>query len=452
VTRLLIDACDVVATMDDAGTEIVGGSVLVEAGAIAWVGSGAPPSEPDERLDGRGTIAIPGLVNTHHHLFQTLTRARAQDHGLFDWLVTLYPVWAELDAAWAREAALVGLAELALSGCTTTSDHHYLFPRGRTGVLEATIDAAREIGMRFHPTRGSMDLGVSQGGLPPDDVCQDLDALLLATEEAVRRFHDPSPGAMVRIAVAPCSPFSVSERLMRESAELARRLGVRLHTHLAETLDEEAYCRERYGRRPAELMDDWGWLGDDVWLAHCVHLADSDIRRIAGSGTGVAWCPGSNLRLGAGIAPARALLDAGATLGLGVDGSASNDAGNLADEVRRAMLVTRGAGGAASMSAREALRVATRGGAACLGRDDIGSIEPGKRADLALFRTDGLATVGADADPLAALALCRPERVRHLVVEGRPVVQDGILQTASEAAIARDGHRTARAIAAGAGR
>ncbi len=452
MTRLLIEACDVVVTMDDAGTEIAGGSILIDDGAISWVGGGAPPAEADERLDGRGTVAIPGLVNAHHHLFQTLTRSRAQDHGLFDWLVALYPVWGELDAEWARVATLVGLAELALSGCTTTTDHHYLFPRGRDGVLEATIDAARELGIRFHPTRGSMDLGASQGGLPPDDVCQDLDEILVETEEAVRRFHDPAPGAMVRIAIAPCSPFSVSERLMRESAALARRLGVRLHTHLAETLEEEAYCRERYGRRPTELMDAWGWLGDDVWLAHCVHLDDGDIRRIAGSGAGVAWCPSSNLRLGAGVAPARTLLDAGGKVGLGVDGSASNDAGDLAAEVRQALLVTRGVHGAASISAREALRVATRGGAGCLGRDDIGSIEAGKRADLALFPADGLATAGADADPVAALVLCRPGRVRHLLVDGRFVVRDGTLATGDESEIAREGHRTAAAIAGGAAR
>ncbi|MGZ8623661.1 MAG: 8-oxoguanine deaminase [Actinomycetota bacterium] len=452
MTRLLIDACDVVVMMDDAGTEIVGGSVLLDDGAIAWVGSGAPPAEPDERLDARGTVAIPGLVNTHHHLFQTLTRSWAQDRSLFDWLVTLYPVWGGLDAAWARTAALVGLAELALSGCTTTTDHHYLFPRGRDGVLEATIAAAGELGIRFHPTRGSMDLGVAHGGLPPDEVCQDTDEILAETEAAVESFHDPAPGAMLRIAVAPCSPFSVSERLMRESAVLARRLGVRLHTHLAETLEEEAYCRARYGRRPTELMDEWGWLGDDVWLAHCVHLDDEDIRRIVRSGAGVAWCPSSNLRLGAGVAPARAVLNAGGTVGLGVDGSASNDAGNLAAEVRQALLVTRGVRGATSISAREALRVATRGGAACLGRDDIGSIEAGKRADLALFPVDGLATAGADADPVAGLVLCRPERVRHLVVEGRFVVRDGILETGDEAAIALDGHRTATAIAEGAGR
>ncbi|HEX6843547.1 MAG TPA: 8-oxoguanine deaminase [Actinomycetota bacterium] len=449
MSHVLVESCDVVVTMDDAGTEIAGGSVLLRDGVIAWVGSGAPPVVPDDRVDGRGTVAIPGLVNTHHHLFQSLTRARAQDRGLFDWLVELYPTWARLDADWARTAALVGLAELALSGCTTSADHQYLFPRGRAGVLEATVAAAAEIGLRFHPTRGSMDLGAAQGGLPPDDVVEDLDEILAATEAAVTRFHDPGLGAMVRIAVAPCSPFSVTERLMRESATLARRLGVRLHTHLAETVEEEDYCRERYGRRPAELMEEWGWLGDDVWLAHCVHLNAADVARIAAAGAGVSWCPSSNLRLGAGGAPAPALLDAGATVGLGVDGSASNDAGDLAAEVRQALLLTRAAHGAGALSAREALRVATRGGAACLGRDDIGSIEVGKRADLALFPVDGLATAGAEVDPVAALVLCRPGRVRHLLVEGRAVVRDGVLRTADEAAIAQAGHRAGRALAEG---
>ena len=409
MTRLLIDACEVVVTMDDAGTEIAGGSILIEDGAIAWVGGGAPPAQADERLDGRGTIAIPGLVNTHHHLYQTLTRSRAQDDGLFDWLVALYPVWGELDAEWARVATRVGLAELALSGCTTTTDHHYVFPRGRDGVLEAKIDAARELGIRFHPTRGSMDLGASQGGLPPDDVCQDLDEILVETEEAVRRFHDPAPGSMLRIAIAPCSPFTVTERLMRESAALARRLGVRLHTHLAETLDEEAYCLERFGRRPIELMDEWGWLGDDVWFAHCVHLDEGDVRRIAETGAGVAWCPTSNLRLGAGIAPARALLDAGGKVGLGVDGSASNDAGDLAAEVRQAMLVSRGVHGAGvALGARGAARGHARRRRmprARRHRLDRGRQARRPRAVPGRRPRDA----GADADPVAALVMCRPD-------------------------------------------
>lgn len=447
MTRLLVETCEVVATMDEPGTEIAGGSVLIEDGMIVWVGAGAPPSPPDERLDGAGTVAIPGLINTHHHLFQTLTRARAQDKILFDWLVELYPVWAGLDEEWVRTSTLVGLAELALSGCTTTTDHHYLFPRGRSGVLEASVAAAAEIGLRFHPTRGSMDLGTSRGGLPPDEVCQEIDEILAETEDAIDRLHDPSPGSMVRVGVAPCSPFSVSEELMRESAELARRRGVRLHTHLAETLEEEAFCRERFALRPTELMEEWGWLGSDVWLAHCVHLNEKDARRIAESGSGVAWCPSSNLRLGAGFAPARALLDAGGVVGLGVDGSASNDAGNLGAEIRQALLITRGVSGASSMSAREALQVATTGGASCLGRDDLGSIEQGKRADLALFPVDDVATAGSDADLVASVVLCEPRRVRHLIVEGRVIVRDAELRTADEHEIAAQGHRAARRIA-----
>jgi cytosine/adenosine deaminase-related metal-dependent hydrolase len=456
VSRLLIEGCEVVVTMDDAGTELAGGSILIEDGVVAWVGSGSPPgadgADGAERLDGRGTVAIPGLVNTHHHLYQTLTRARAQDQGLFGWLRELYPVWAGVDAEWERAAARVSLAELVLSGCTTTTDHHYLFPPGRAGILEAEIEAARELGIRFHPCRGSMDLGQSGGGLPPDSVVEETDDALAATEEAVTRHHDSQPGSMLRIAVAPCSPFSVTERLMRESAGLARRLGVRMHTHIAETLDEEAFCVETFGRRPLELLDDWGWLGSDVWLAHGVHLDDKDVRRVAETGTGVAWCPTSNLRLGSGIAPAVALLRERATVGLGVDGSASNDAGNLLAEVRQALLVSRARGVSTGLSAREVLRVATRGGGACLGRDDVGSLEPGKRADVALFSVDDLSHAGGEVDPVAAVVVCGPVRPRHLLVEGRPVVRDGRLATADEQDIAAEGHRVAREIAAGAPR
>jgi cytosine/adenosine deaminase-related metal-dependent hydrolase len=445
---LLIDSCEVVVTMDDAGTEIPGGSILVEDGEVAWVGSGTPPNaEGADLLDGRGTVALPGLVNTHHHLYQTLTRVRATEEGLFGWLTELYPVWAGLDAEWERAAAAVGLTLLALSGCSTTTDHHYVFPAGEEGLLEAEIDAAAEIGLRFHPCRGSMDLGKSAGGLPPDSVCQDADTILDHTQAVVRRFHDPAPGSMLRIAIAPCSPFSATQRLMEDSAELARALGVRLHTHIAETLDEDAFCQERFGLRPLELLDEWGWLGDDVWLAHCVHLSEKDIRRVADTGTGVAWCPSSNLRVGSGIAPARALLDESAIVGLGVDGPASNEAGNLLAEVRQGMLVARAGGYPKAMTARDALRVATRGGAACLGRDDIGSLEPGKRADVALVGVDGLGFAGAEADLVAAVAHCDPRRVRHLIVEGRPVVSEDRLVNADEQAIAREGRRVARTIA-----
>jgi len=427
---------------------MAGGSIVIEDGVVAWVGSGSPPggagaegADGAERLDGRGTVAVPGLINTHHHLYQTLTRARAQDQGLFGWLRELYPVWAGVDAEWERAAARASLAELALSGCTTTTDHHYLFPPGRPGILEAEIEAARQLGLRFHPCRGSMDLGESRGGLPPDSVVEDTDEALAATEEAVTRHHDPGPGSMLRIAVAPCSPFSVTERLMRESAELARRLDVRMHTHIAETLEEEAFCVETFDRRPLELLDDWGWLGSDVWLAHCVHLDDKDIRRVAETGTG-----------GSGIAPAVALLREGAAIGLGVDGSASNDAGNLLAELRQALLVSRARGASEGLSAREVLRVATRGGAACLGRDDLGSLEPGKRADVALFAVDDLSHAGGNVDPVAAVVLCGPARPRHLLVEGRPVVRNGRLATAEEDDIAAEAHRVARRIAVGTAR
>jgi cytosine/adenosine deaminase-related metal-dependent hydrolase len=452
MSRLLIESCEVVATMDDAGTEIAGGSILIEDGAIAWVGSGPSPETPDETIDGRGAVAIPGLVNAHHHLYQVLTRARAREQGLFGWLTELYPVWAGVDVEWEAAAASVGLAELALSGCTTAADHHYVFPMGVAGLLEAEIDAAARLGLRFHPCRGSMDLGESAGGLPPDSVVQDTETILAETEEAIARHHDPSPGSMLRIGVAPCSPFSATERMIKESVELARRGDVRLHTHIAETLDEERFCLEQTGRRPIELLDDLGFLGPDVWLAHCVHLSPDDMRRISDTGTGVAWCPSSNLRLGSGIAPAAKLVQEGTTVGLGVDGSASNDTGNLLAEVRQGLLVQRAGGDPGAMTAREVLRIATRGGAACLGRDDIGSLEAGKRADVALFDVDALAFAGAQADLVAALAMCATQRVRDLFVEGRAVVRHARLVTADEESIATEGRRVARAILEGAGR
>jgi cytosine/adenosine deaminase-related metal-dependent hydrolase len=445
VTRLLIDSCEVVVTVDDRGTEVAGGSILVEDGAISWVGSGDPPADPDERLDGRGTVAVPGLVNTHHHLYQTLTRARARDRGLFGWLVELYPLWAGVDEEWERAAARVGLAHLALAGCSTTTDHHYVHPAGAGDLLGVEIDSARELGLRFHPCRGSMDLGEKDGGLPPDSVVETTDDALSASEDAVRRFHDASVGSMLRIAIAPCSPFSVTERLMRDSAELARRHGVLLHTHLAETQDEERFCLERFGRRPLELMDDWGWLGPDVWFAHAVHLDEKDVRRVADTSSGVASCPSSNLRLGAGIAPVRSLVDEGARVGLGVDGPASNEASDLFGEIRQAMLVSRAVGPERGLSEREALRLATRGGADVLGRDDVGSIETGKRADLALFPVDGLEQAGT-SDVVAGLLMGRTQWVRHLLVEGRYVVRDGELVTADQDEIVREGRRVARRV------
>ena len=451
MSAILIRGCDAVVTMDDAGTELSGGSLLLRDGVIAWVGRddapGAPEAGDAEVIDGAGMVAIPGLINAHHHLYQSLTRVRAQEQGLFGWLRELYPVWAGLTADWMRAAARAGLAELALSGCSTTTDHHYVFPNGVTGVLDAEVDVARELGLRFHPCRGSMDLGRSDGGLPPDAIVEDTDDILGHTEDAVRRLHDPSPGSMLRVAVAPCSPFSATRRLMEESQALARRLGVRLHTHIAETLDEERFCRESFGLRPVELLDELGWLGPDVWLAHCVHLNADDVGRIARTRTSVAWCPTSNLRLGSGLAPARELLDAGAVVGLAVDGSASNDSGDMLAEVRQAMLVARGRSGPAAMSARDALRVATRGSAGCLGRDDIGSLQVGKRADVVLFDLANLAYAGAEADPVAALVYCRPQRASHLFVDGRPVVRDGELVTADEGEIGRTARRLGLTIA-----
>ena len=430
-----------VATMDDAGTELDGGWVLVRDGLVQAVGDGERP-EAEETVDLGGALVTPGLVNTHHHLYQTLTRARAQEQNLFGWLRELYPVWAGIDAESEHAAARTGLAELALSGCTTVFDHHYVFPRGVAGLIEAEVAAARELGIRIVASRGSMDLGESDGGLPPDSLVEELDAVLADTERLVGELHEPGPGARVQIAVAPCSPFSVTRRLLEESAALARRLGLPLHTHLAETVEEDAYCLELYGCRPVEYLEQLGWLGEEVWCAHCVHLSAADVAAFAAAGVGVAHCPTSNLRLGAGVAPVRDLLDAGVRVGLGVDGSASNERGDLGLEVKQALLVARGRGGAEALTAREALRLGTRGGAAVLRRDDLGSIEPGKCADLAVWRTDGLELGGAD-DLVAGWVLSGPHRVDRLVVGGEEVVRDGRLLNADETEIAREHRRQA---------
>jgi cytosine/adenosine deaminase-related metal-dependent hydrolase len=427
-----------VVTMDDAGAEHESGWILVDDGFVSSVGAGAPPAA-DETVDLGGALVTPGLVNTHHHLYQTLTRARAQEADLFTWLKTLYPVWGEVDAEAEYAAARTGLAELALSGCTTAFDHHYVFPRGRSGLVEAELQAARELGVRIVASRGSMDLGESQGGLPPDALVEDADAALADTER-LAALHEPGPGARTQIVVAPCSPFSVTTELMRESAELARRLGLRLHTHLAETVEEEDYCREIFGCRPVEYLERVGWVADDVWCAHCVHLSAEDIAAFGRSGTGVAHCPTSNLRLGAGVAPVRELVDAGAPVGLGVDGSASNERSDLFLEVKQALLVARGRGGPGALTVRDALRLGTRGGAAVLGRSDIGSLEPGKCADFAVWSLDGLELAGA-ADPVAGLVFAGPHRVERLYVGGEEVVRDGQLAHADEREIARD-HRT----------
>jgi cytosine/adenosine deaminase-related metal-dependent hydrolase len=434
-----------VVTMDDAGTEHADGWLLVEDELIAGVGAGTPPGA-DSRVDLGGALVTPGLVNTHHHLYQTLTRAHATEADLFAWLRALYPVWGRIDAEAEYAAARTGLAELALSGCTTVFDHHYVFPPGREGLIEAEVQAARELGLRLVAARGSMDLGESDGGLPPDELVEELDDVLADTERLAAELHEPGPGARIQLAVAPCSPFSVTERLMAESAELARRLGLQLHTHLAETADEEEYCREVYGCPPVEYLERHGWLAGDVWCAHCVHLASDDVRRFGEAGVGVAHCPTSNLRLGAGVAPVRSMLDAGVRVGLGADGSASNERSDLLLEVKQALLVARGRDGPAALSARDALRLGTRGGAAVLRRDDLGSLEAGKCADFAVWGTDGLELAGA-ADPVSGLVLSGPHRVDRLVVGGEEVVRDGALVRADEDEIARAHRRQAERLA-----
>jgi 8-oxoguanine deaminase len=435
VTRTVLENC-AIATVDRAGTEHAGGHVVIEDDRIVAVGPGPAPrgdQRPDRYLDATGCLATPGLVNTHHHLYQWATRGLAQQCDLFGWLTELYPVWAGIDEEVVGAAAAAGLAWLALSGATTSTDHHYVFPRGAGDLFGAAVAAAGEVGLRFHPGRGSMDLGESAGGLPPDTLVEETGAALAATAEAIGRYHDPSPGAMVRVAVAPCSPFSVTERLMTGAAELAREAGVRLHTHLAETVEESAYCAERYGTTPAGYAERLGYLGADVWLAHGVHLDPEAVARFGATGTGLAHCPSSNARLGAGIAPVAELLRAGAPVGLGVDGAASQEAGQLGAELRQALLAARLRGGPAAMTAREALALGTIGGARCLGRDgELGSLEPGKLADVALWRLTGLGHDGI-ADPVAALVLGPPAPVELLLVGGRMVVERGELRTVAEA-------------------
>ena len=417
--------------------EIENGWVHVRQGEIIGVGSGPPP-QAGEVVDEPNCVAMPGLVNAHDHMYQWATRGYVPDGTLFQWLRALYPVWARIDADSVRVAARAAMAKLLLCGCTLSTDHHYVFPHGRPGLFEALVEVARELGVRFHPCRGSMSLGESRGGLPPDSVVEQEDAILAHTEEMIARYHDPKPGSMCRVAVAPCSPFSVTPELMRDSAALARRHGVRLHTHLAETLDEEHFCQEKFGRRPLELMEDLGWTGDDVWYAHGIHLNDAEIDRIAEVGTGIAHCPSSNMRLGAGVCRVEDLLRAGARVGLGVDGAASNEDANIAMEAHQALLLARvRATSPTALDARAAWRLATRGGAECLGRDDCGSLEVGKRADIACFRVDDLAHAGI-RDLVAALALAPPARAQTVIVNGHVVVRDGRLLTADEGEIARE--------------
>ncbi len=399
---------------------------------------GDPSGATTPIVDGRGCLLTPGFVNTHNHLFQWVTRGLAVDNTLFEWLTALYPVWAGIDEHAVHTSASGALSQLALTGCTTASDHHYLFPRDGGDVLGAGIRAAQDVGLRFHATRGSMNLGQRDGGLPPDHVTEDLDAIMAASEAAIDRWHDPSPDAMLRVALAPCSPFSVTGQLMRSSAELARARGVLLHTHLAETIDEEDFCRERFGVSPLEYVEELGWTGDDVWFAHAIHLDDDAVKKVGATRTGIAHCPSSNARLGAGIARTRDLRDAGARVGLGVDGAASNEAGSLLEEARHAVLFARAVGGPTALSVRDGLELATMGGAAVLGRaGEIGSIEPGKLADLALWRIDGLGHADV-ADPVAALVLGAPPPLDLLLVNGKPVVEQNRVVTVDTDAIARE--------------
>ena len=457
MNTLVIEGCAVV-TMDGQGSEYGTGHVVVAGNVITAVGPGSAPrasvASPAgggtvRRVDGSGCLVTPGLINTHHHLYQWGTRGLAADATLFEWLTQLYPVWARMDAEIVQAVSTAALAWLARSGCATTMDHHYVFPRSGGDVLGATIAAARQVGLRFHPTRGSMDLGASSGGLPPDEVVEDRDAILLASKAAIEEFHDPASHSMLRIGLAPCSPFSVTSDLLTEAAELARQAGVRLHTHLAETADEDEYCADHFGCTPVEYLDSLGWLGEDVWLAHGVYLDDAAIARLAKTGTGVAHCPSSNGRLGAGICRTADLLAAGVPVGLGVDGAASNEESSLIGEVRQAALIARSAGGPRAISVRQALELATMGGARLLGRGgEIGSLEAGKLADIALWRLDTLAHAGI-ADPVAALVLGSRPPLELLLVNGQPIVERDHLLTVDEQHVVASSRRAAALVAEG---
>lgn len=440
---LLVKNATLLATMDADRREIADGGLFVRDNIIEAVGPTADlPATADTVLDLRDHVVLPGLVNTHHHLYQSLTRVIAQDADLFTWLTTLYPIWANLTDEAVYISTLTGLAELALSGCTSSSDHLYIFPNNCT--LDSQIRAAQEIGVRFHAARGSMSLGESKGGLPPDRVTEDEAFILQDSRRLIETYHDPHRHAMLRVVIAPCSPFSVTPDLMRESAALARAYGVRLHTHLAETIEEEAFCLETFGQRPVPYVESLGWTGEDVWHAHCVHMSQGEIELFGLTATGVAHCPTSNMRLASGICAVPAMRRAGVPVGLGVDGSASNDSGHMLDEVRHAMLLQRvapdrylseppgGRGGfagdATAMSAREALEIATRGGAAVLGRDDIGHLAPGMSADFIAINLDRVGYAGA-GDPLAAVVFCQPGQVDWSVINGRVVVENGHLAT-----------------------
>lgn len=447
---ILVERAELLVTMDAERREIPGGWVAIDRGIV--VGAGAPGEEPaaDERVSAAGCLVTPGLINTHHHIYQNLTRA----HGpmtrstLFGWLTALYPLWSRLDEEAAYISAWVGLAELALGGCTTSTDHLYVHPRGAGDLLSAEIDAARDLGMRFHPTRGSMSLSQKDGGLPPDSVVQDDDEILAASEAAVAKHHDRSPGAMVRIALAPCSPFSVTPDLMRRTAELAERLDVRLHTHLAEDRDEDAFCLERYRCRPVELFEDVGWGSDRSWVAHCVHPNQAEVERLGGWGTGVAHCPSSNMILAAGLAPVRELRAAGSPVGIGCDGSSSADSAHLWMETRNAMLLGKLRSGPDAYGARDALEMATLDGAACLGRQgEIGVLAPGACGDLVTWPLDGVRFAGPMTDLVEAWLRGGPASPRHTIVAGRPVVADGrLVSDEAEAMLRRHAAASSRLV------
>jgi len=450
VSSLLVKNAAVLVTMDEGRREIRQGGFYAEGGRIVAVGTaGGLPAAADEVLDLSGHIVVPGLINTHHHMFQSLTRAwpAAQDAALFGWLGALYPVWERLTPEMLRISSLTAMAELLLSGCTTSSDHLYLYPQGCR--LDDTIEAAAEIGLRFHASRGGMSVGRSRGGLPPDSLVEREADILRDAQRVIERYHDGARFAMRRIAIAPCSPFSVSRDLMREAAALARSHGVSLHTHLAEDATDVAYSREKFGMTPAEYAEELGWIGRDVWHAHCVKLDDAGIGRFAATGTGVAHCPCSNMRLGSGIAPIRAMLRAGVPVGLGVDGSASDDGAHLLGEARQAMLLQRVEGGAGAMGARQALELATLGGARVLNRDDIGALAPGMAADFAAFDLATPAFAGGRHDPVAALMFCAPAPAAWSAINGRIVVREGRLATIDLPIVLEQHNRLARVLAEG---
>jgi cytosine/adenosine deaminase-related metal-dependent hydrolase len=433
---LIIDGA-AVSTVDAKDTEYAIGHVIIADGRIQTVAEGRAPKGLDgEYVDGTGCLLTPGLINTHHHLYQWSTRGFAQNSILFDWLTELYPIWSGLDADITHTAATAGLTRLAQTGCTTAADHHYVFPSGGGDVFGALVGAGDRVGIRLHAIRGSMDRGVAERGLPPDNLVEKTDAALTGTADAIAKYHDPSPEAKVQVAVGPCSPFSVSEELMRGAAEIAREHGVRLHTHLAETVEEEQQCRAEFGCTPMEYAERLGWLGDDTWLAHGIHLSSAAVQKLAATGTGVAHCPSSNSRLGAGTARVRDLTVAGAPVGLGVDGAASQEDGGLIHELRQALYLARQRGGPCAMTVRDALRLGTMGGARCLGREgELGSIEQGKLADLALWRLDGFEHAGI-SDPVAALVLGSVPPLALLLVGGEPVVTDGKVHGVDEQALA----------------